>query len=79
MIDDLTTYNTSEVAVMLGVSRATVCWWLRTGKLKGYYHRGNRNRRFWRVFEKDIKIFLHSVYLQEPNQKPTGIFTVRSV
>ena len=65
-LEDCAVYSTKEIGVMLGVSPQTVAWWLRTGKMKGYYHRGNRNRKVWKVLEKDIQVFLYGTFLEEP-------------
>ncbi len=53
IIDSETYYRTGEVCQMVGISRATLLRWLRSGVLQGMSH---RDRRGWRLFaEADVK------------------------
>jgi excisionase family DNA binding protein len=53
LINSETYYRTGEVCQMVGISRATLLRWLRSGVLHGISH---RDRRGWRLFaEADVK------------------------
>lgn len=53
LINSETYYRTREVCQMVGISRATLLRWLRSGVLQNISH---RDRRGWRLFtEADVK------------------------
>ena len=53
LINSETYYRTGEVCQMVGISRATLLRWLRSGVLQDMSH---RDRRGWRLFaEADVK------------------------
>ena len=59
-INKETSYRTSEVCQMVGISRSTLLRWLRSGILKDASH---RDRRGWRLFTKvDIKRIADEAY-----------------
>jgi len=82
-IDGQTYYRTQEVCIKTGISRSTLCRWLRTGVLKERL----RDRRGWGVFtEKDIekirkeaqKIEVH-FFAPENHKRRTGLTIKGSV
>lgn len=62
MIDAI--FNVRECAEQLGVTEDTIRKYIRDGKLKGYCHRGYRNRKEIKVVESDLKQFIYLNFLE---------------
>jgi len=68
--------NCKEASVILGVTADTVRRYVRQGQLKGYVHRGYRNRKEVRILTGDLKTFIACHFLEPyypTHKKPAGL------